>query len=584
MRTTEEPRTAPLYLSYKGPLAAYLLLVFLLFLTMYYPNQPYINRPGWGSQSTPVEPPALPTSLSTVALQDIVEGQQRVTNGLVSLLSQERTSNDRSTRDHKQQLASLTAISQHFLTFMRDVEQKFSALEGSIRNNCPVADNSDLQNRVKDMVEVVANLGRIAEGFACSTGLRLVPVCSSIASSLPGKPPDDARSQGLAPNPWAWVPTDASPLQQDPTSFSATFPQAPRVFPAAIPNSTRSSVFAHNTGPARSVHWPSDLDPPATSWATPWSEPCYTYPYGVAGNAPAALSRFSLGGCRNFSTGTGPGTTPTAYPPPPIFPYSPPPPSDHSSSMTPVIRTHSPVPAVRVPFGPHSSPLSVPIVELPRTPASPRLTSTPSQTESVVGSIRRTHLSTITESCTPSESPVIPSPPSFGRSLPNGPSPSTSTIESFSTPSGLMVYPPVAPRAGLVTTSRVPDSQTPQTWHGIMYPSGPSSTAPSIDGFSIPSPPRVDLPLFPPGDAVRWSSLFPSAPVVVERPPQGVGSSGITITRVASQDESNTSPMSSPVRSVISYIDSPGMFCTRVQVRALLTDYFTQNPALPPSL
>jgi flagellar biosynthesis/type III secretory pathway chaperone len=127
--------------------------------------------------------------LSTVALQDIVEGQQRVTNGLVTLLSQERTSNDRSTRDHKQQLASLTALSQHFLTFMPDVEQKFSALEGSIRNNCPVADNSDLQNRVKDMVEVVANLGRIAEGFACSTGLRLVPVCSSIASSLPGKPP-----------------------------------------------------------------------------------------------------------------------------------------------------------------------------------------------------------------------------------------------------------------------------------------------------------------------------------------------------------------------------------------------------------
>ncbi|KAI0296506.1 hypothetical protein B0F90DRAFT_1033646 [Multifurca ochricompacta] len=132
-------------------------------------------RPAWGYQPTPAELPPLP-SLSTIALQDVVEGQQRATNGLVSLLSQERTSNERSTRDHKQQLANLTALSQNFLTFMPDVEQKFSALEGSIRSNCPNNDNTELQNRIKDMVEVVANLGRIAEGFACSTGLRLVPV------------------------------------------------------------------------------------------------------------------------------------------------------------------------------------------------------------------------------------------------------------------------------------------------------------------------------------------------------------------------------------------------------------------------
>jgi hypothetical protein len=145
-----------------------------------YPNQSHcnINRPPWASYSTPVEPPTVPT-LSNTALQDIVEGQQRATNGLLSLLSQERAASDRSTRDHKQQLANLTALSQHFLSFMPDVEQKFSALETSIRSHCPSADNSDLQNRVKDMVEVVASLGRIAEGFACSTGLRLMPVRST---------------------------------------------------------------------------------------------------------------------------------------------------------------------------------------------------------------------------------------------------------------------------------------------------------------------------------------------------------------------------------------------------------------------
>jgi len=111
-----------------------------------------------------------------MALQDIVEGQQRAMNGLGSLLSQERTSNERSTRDNKQQLTNLMTLSQNLLGFMPDVEQKFSALESFIRGNCTIADEPELQDRVNDMVQVIVNLRRIAESFACSTGLRLVPV------------------------------------------------------------------------------------------------------------------------------------------------------------------------------------------------------------------------------------------------------------------------------------------------------------------------------------------------------------------------------------------------------------------------
>src|SRR6266581_1218458 len=131
-----------------------------------YPNPycSYTSRPtSWDSQLTPCEF-AIP-SLSTMALQDIVEGQQRATNGLVSILSQERISNERGARDHKQQLAHLTALSQNFLSFMPDVELKFSLLENLILNNCPSTDNVELQDRVQDMAEVVANLRRFAEGF-----------------------------------------------------------------------------------------------------------------------------------------------------------------------------------------------------------------------------------------------------------------------------------------------------------------------------------------------------------------------------------------------------------------------------------
>jgi hypothetical protein len=143
----------------------------------YHPNQSYSfpYYPTWGSQSTSFEPPP-PTPLSTLALQDIVEGQQRAMSGLGSLLSQERTSNERSTRDNKQQLTNLVTLSQNLLGFMPDVEQKFSALESFIRGNCTIADDPELHDRVNDMVQVIANLRRIAESFASSTGLRLVPV------------------------------------------------------------------------------------------------------------------------------------------------------------------------------------------------------------------------------------------------------------------------------------------------------------------------------------------------------------------------------------------------------------------------
>jgi len=148
------------------------------------PNQycSYACPPAWGSQSTPYESPT--PSLSTSALQDIVEGQQRTTNGLVSLLSQERISNDRGARDHKEQLAHLTALSQNFLSFISAVELKFSSLESLICNNCPNnTDNPELQDRLNDMEEVLFNLRRFAEGFACSTGLRLVPVCNNNLAS-----------------------------------------------------------------------------------------------------------------------------------------------------------------------------------------------------------------------------------------------------------------------------------------------------------------------------------------------------------------------------------------------------------------
>ena len=70
--------------------------------------------------------------MSTIALQDIGEGQQHATNGLVNLLSQERTTAKGTTREHEQWLLNLTSLSQYFLVYIPDVEQKYSSLENTI--------------------------------------------------------------------------------------------------------------------------------------------------------------------------------------------------------------------------------------------------------------------------------------------------------------------------------------------------------------------------------------------------------------------------------------------------------------------
>ncbi|KAF8499536.1 hypothetical protein F5888DRAFT_83251 [Russula emetica] len=490
-----------------------------------YPNQyyPFPSYPAWGPQSTPCEPPP-PTSLSTMALQDIVEGQQRAMNGLGSLLSQERASNERSTRDNKQQLTNLATLSQNLLGFMPDVEQKFSALDSFIRGNYTIADDPELQDRVNDMVQVITNLRRIAESFACSTGLRLVP--------------------GPAPDQWAWVPTSTGtpPLQQDHTSFSTTFPQAPHIFPTAIPNSTRSSVFAHSN-PARSVHWPSDLDAPPTSCSTPWSDPYSSGPYG-AGNTASAFSRISLGGVRGL-------TSPTTIRVPPSYMTSTL--SDQSSPLIPMTDRFGPPPAPtpQMPVGRRSRSLSIPVMESPhvqRTASSPQPASTPCQTasvESVVGSLRRAQLSPISESRTPS--PAVPPLPAFGCTPLGRPSPSTSTIETISTPSGPIPPPLNAPQASLLTTSRVrsdlavPNDPTRQSLFDMINLSEPSSNA--------SSPPRVEIPSSRSVETIRWSSLFPSAPVLVSPPLLSSVSSSFTL----------SSPSVSPSQPIICYPDSPGL-------------------------
>lgn len=371
--------------------------------------------------------------------------------------------------------------------------------------------------------------------------------------------------QGLAPNQWTWVPATATipPLQQDHTSFSATFPQAPYIFPSAIPNSSRSSVFAHSN-PARSVHWPNDLGvpPPSTSYSGPYTDPFSSGPYG-AGNVPF-YSRTSLGegprarGC--FGMGSpirGPAPYMTAMR------------SDPSSPQTPMAGQFgpcSPVPTPQMPSCCRSFPLSVPIMEQ-RSSSSPQPASTQSQTESV-GSMHRTRLSPISESRTPS--PTVPPLPAFGCSL-GGPSPSTSTIETFSTPSGPISH-PNAPQASAVTTPRVrsdsvaPTDPTRQAFLDMMYPGVPSSNASSIDGFTASPPPRVEIPLSRSIETVTWSSLFPSAPVVV-RPPLAT----------ASSVDETVSSMSSPTRSIICSIDSPSAFSLSMDVHLLLTSPFARR-------
>ncbi|KAF8268032.1 hypothetical protein EI94DRAFT_1800947 [Lactarius quietus] len=51
------------------------------------------------------------------------------------------------------------------------------------RCRAEIPKNAKLQAQFKDMVEVVANVGRIAKGFACSTGLRLVPMRNIVTTT-----------------------------------------------------------------------------------------------------------------------------------------------------------------------------------------------------------------------------------------------------------------------------------------------------------------------------------------------------------------------------------------------------------------
>jgi hypothetical protein len=400
--------------------------------------------------------------------------------------------------------------------------------------------------------------------------------CASASHLFASLQTNSDYAQGLAPNQWAWVPasTGTPPLQQDHTSFSANFPQAPHIFPTTIPNSTRSSVFAHSN-PARSVHWPSDLDAPPTSCSTPWSDPYSSGPYG-AGNAPSAFSHISLGGVRGFS-----GTSPVTIRGPPS--YMTPTLSDQSSPLTPMNDRFGPPPAPtpQIPVGRRSRSLSIPVMEsshvqrtvsshVQRTVSSPPPASTPCQSpsvESVVGSLRRTQLSPISESRTPS--PAVPPLPAFGCLPLGGPSPSTSTIETISTPSGSIAPPFNAPQASLVTTSRVrsdlpvPNDPTRQSLLDMINLSEPSSNA--------SSPPRVEIPPSRSVEAIRWSSLFHSAPVLVPPP---------LLASVSSFDETISSPSVSPQQRIICYTDSPGAFSFRMNVSSCLPTFFVHRTKL----
>jgi hypothetical protein len=122
-------------------------------------------------------------------------------------------------------------------------------------------------------------------------------------------------------------------------------------------------------------------------------------------------------------------------------------PSDPSSPPTPMANRFgpcSPAPSPQVQSGRRSFPFAIPVESLYPRPSSPPA-STPSQTESVVGSLYRTQLSPIDESRT--SSPNVPPPPAFGRTPNGGPSPSTSTVETLSTPPGVIASPANASQA-----------------------------------------------------------------------------------------------------------------------------------------
>jgi hypothetical protein len=203
---------------------------------------------------------------------------------------------------------------------------------------------------------------------------------------------------------------------------------------------------------------------------------------------------------------------------------------------------------------------SPPLTPVPATPP----TRSPSQTESVVGSMRRTPLSPITERT--SQSSAVPPPPPFGRTPAIGPSPSTSSIGTFSTPSHVALNPPNVPQSRFSvstaprseSTAAQPSAQMPPNWFDMIYPRySPSMTSTADDDYTVPSPTSVEVPDLRPADNVRWSSLFPSAPVVVQRPPP----EDCILLRSSTPGETVSSPMSSPTRSLVSYTTSTFFFC-----------------------
>ena len=114
----------------------------------------------------------------------------------------------------------------------------------------------------------------------------------------------------------------------------------------------------------------------------------------------------------------------------------------------------------------------------------------------------------------------------------------------------------------------------PSNWFDMGYP----RYSPSIlsDDYTIPSPASVAAPANNNSNSnnnnndIRWSSLFPSAPVVVERQAQAP-----ILLRSSTPDPdesvSSSSPMSSPARSVISYATSTSFFLRIRVIYVLLT-------------
>ena len=279
----------------------------------------------------------------------------------------------------------------------------------------------------------------------------------------------------------------------------------------------------------RSDHWPSDLDVPTTSWGAPLPDPCF--PVSFCG---LCASRSSLSGGA------------FVYTPRFHYPYT---------VSDPSLPTSCPICGrYHNPFGPTKSPPTLqPSPPLSLVPVSPP-TLSPSQTESVVGSMRRTSLSPITERT--SQSSAVPPPPAFGRTPVNGPLPSTSSTETFSTPSLVVLNPQgVPPSKFSVSTAprseSVAPSQVRPNWFDMIYPLYSHSVS-SADEYTIPSPTSVEVHNLRLADNVRWSSLFPSAPIVVERTPPEDG----ILLRSSTPEESVLSPMSSLARSVISYATS----------------------------